>query len=98
MQARPVYVISMEASEIESAIMAQPVPIYPQAESSSLSHTETTYVYSDGTGVCIAAFVQDSMLPEHTSVGTTGLSSTKSVVEAGSLTSMEVLTQAFKIF
>ena len=62
--------------------MEPPAPTYPQRESSSLSHTETTYVYSDGTEACIAAFVQDSMLPEHTSVGTTGLSSTKSEVEA----------------
>ena len=78
--------------------MEPPAPTSLLTESSSLFHIETTYVFSDGTEACIAAFVQDSMLPEHTSVGTTGLSSTKSEVEAGSLTSMEVLTQAFKIF
>ena len=82
MQDKLVSAISMEASEIESAIMEPPVPTYPQTESSSLSHTETMYVYSDGTEACIAAFVPDSMWPEHTSVGTTGLSSTKSEVEA----------------
>lgn len=89
MQARPVSAISMEASETESAIMEPPVPTSLLTESSSLFHIETTYVSSDGTEACIAAFVQDSMLPEHTSVGTTGLSSTKLVAEAGSLTLME---------
>ena len=89
MLARPVSAISMEASEIESVTMERPAPISLLTESSSLSHTETTYVYSDGTEACTVASVPDSMLPEHTSVGTTGLSSTKSVVEAESSTSME---------
>jgi hypothetical protein len=40
------------------------VPTYPQTESSSLSHTETTYVYSDGTEACTVASAPDSMLPE----------------------------------
>lgn len=62
--------------------MEPPAPTSLLTESSSLFHIETTCVYSDGTEACIAAFVQDSMLPEHTSVGTTGLSSTKSEVEA----------------
>ena len=64
MLARPVSAISMEASEIESAIMEPPVPTYPLTESSSLSHTETMYVYSDGTEACTAASTPDSMLPE----------------------------------
>lgn len=62
--------------------MEPPAPASLLTESSSLSHTETTYVYSDGTEACTVAFVPDSMWPEHTSVGTTGLSSTKSEVEA----------------
>lgn len=62
--------------------MEPPAPTSLLTESFSLFHIETTYVSSDGTEACIAAFVQDSMLPEHTSVGTTGLSSTKSEVEA----------------
>ena len=62
--------------------MEPPAPTSLLTESFSLFHIETTYVFSDGTEACIAAFVQDSMLPEHTSVGTTGLSSTKSEVEA----------------
>ena len=82
MQARPVSAISMEALETESVTMERPAPISLLTESSSLSHTETMYVYSDGTEACTVASVQDSMLPEHTSVGTTGLSSTKSEVEA----------------
>lgn len=64
MLARLVSAISMEASEIESAIMEPQVPTYPQTESSSLSHTETTYVYSDGTEACTVASAPDSMLPE----------------------------------
>ena len=62
--------------------MEPPAPTSLLTKSSSLFHIETTYVSSDGTEACIAAFVPDSMLPEHTSVGTTGLSSTKSEVEA----------------
>ena len=89
MLARPVSAISMEASEIESAIMEPPVPTYPQTKSSSLSHTETTYVSSDGTEACTAASVPDSMLPEHTSAGIVGLSSIKSAAEEESLTLME---------
>ena len=89
MPARPVSAISMEASEIESAIMEPPVPTYPQTKSSSLSHTETTYVSSDGTEACTAASVPDSMLPEHTSAGIVGLSSIKSAEEEESLTLME---------
>ena len=77
MQARPVSAISMEASEIESAIMEPPVPTYPQTESSSLSHTETMYVYSDGTEACTVASVPDSMLPEPISAVQTESSSTK---------------------
>ena len=89
MQARPVSAISMEASETESAIMEPPVPTYPQTESSSLSHTETMYVSSDGMEVCIAASVPDSMWPGRTSAGIVGLSSIKSAAEEGSLTLME---------
>lgn len=69
--------------------MEPPAPTYPQTESSSLSHTETTYVYSDGTAACTAASVLDSMLPEHTSAGIVGLSSIKSAAEEESLTLME---------
>ena len=89
MQARPVSAISMEASEIESAIMEPPVPTYPQTESSSLFHIETTYVSSDGTEACTAASVPDLMLQERTSAGIVGLSSIKSAEEEGSLTLME---------
>ena len=77
MQARPVSAISMEASEIESAIMEPPAPTSLLTESSSLSHTETTYVYSDGTEACIAVSVPDSMLPEPISAVQTESSSTK---------------------
>ena len=77
MQARPVSVISMEASEIESAIMEPPVPTYPQAESSSLSHTETTYVYSDGTEACTVASTPDSMSLDPISADQIELLSTK---------------------
>ena len=69
--------------------MEPPAPTYPQTESSSLSHTETTYVYSDGTEACIAASVPDSMWLERTSAGIVGLSSIKSAEEAGSSTLME---------
>lgn len=89
MQARHVSAISMEASEIESAIMEPPVPTSLLIESSSLFHIETTYVSSDGTEACTAASVPDSMWPEHTSVGIVGLSSIKSAAEEGSLTLME---------
>lgn len=68
--------------------MEPPAPTSLLTESSSLSHTETTYVSSDGTEACTAASVPDSMSPEPISAGTTGLSSTKSEVEAGSLTLM----------
>ena len=64
MQAKPVSAISAEGLETESVTMEPPAPTSLLTESSSLSHTETTYVSSDGTEVCIAAFVQDSMLPE----------------------------------
>ena len=64
MLARPVSAISMEASEIESAIMERPAPISLLTESSSLSHTETMYVYSDGTEACTVASTPDSMLLE----------------------------------
>lgn len=64
MQARPVSAISMEASEIESATMARHAPTSLPTESSSLSHTETMYVYSDGTEACTAASAPDSMSPE----------------------------------
>ena len=77
MQARPVSAISMEASEIESAIMEPPVPTYPQTESSSLSHTETMYVYSDGTEACTVASVPDSMWLEPISAVQTESSSIK---------------------
>ena len=90
MQARPVSAISMEASEIESVIMEPPLPTYPQTESSSLSHTETMYVYSDGTEACTVASVPDSMLPERTSAGIIGLSSIKSAAEVESSTSIGI--------
>ena len=77
MQARPVSAISMEASEIESAIMEPPAPTSLLTESSSLSHTETTYVYSDGTEACTAASVPDSMSLEPISAVQTESSSTK---------------------
>ena len=64
MQAKPVSVISAEGLETESVTMEPPAPTSLLTESSSLSHTETTYVYSDGTEVCIAASVPDSMWPE----------------------------------
>jgi len=64
MQARPVSAISMEASEIESAIMESPAPTSLLTESSSLFHIETTYVSSDGTEACTVASTPDSMLPE----------------------------------
>ena len=64
MLARPVSAISMEASETESAIMEPPVPTYPLTESSSLSHTETTYVYSDGTEACTVASTPDLIFQE----------------------------------
>ena len=89
MPARPVSAISMEASETESVTMEPPAPTYLQTESSSLSHTETMYVYSDGTEACIAASVPDSMWLERTSAGIVGLSSIKSAEEAGSSTLME---------
>ena len=89
MQARPVSAISMEASETESVTMERPAPTYLQTENFSSSHTETTYVYSDGTEACIAASVQDSMWLERTSAGIVGLSSIKSAEEAGSSTLME---------
>lgn len=89
MQARPVSAISMEASEIESAIMEPPAPTSLLTESSSLSHTETMYVYSDGTEACTAASVPDSMWLERTSAGIVGLSLIKSAEEAGSSTLME---------
>ena len=89
MQARPVSAISMEASEIESAIMEPPVPTSLPTESSSLSHTETMYVYSDGTEACTAASALDSMWPEPISAVQTELLSTKLVAEAGFLTMME---------
>ena len=82
MLARPVSAISMEASEIESAIVEPPAPTSLLTESSSLSHTETMYVYSDGTEACTVASTLDSMLPECTSAGIVGLSSIKSAVEA----------------
>ena len=44
--------------------MERLAPTYLQTENFSLSHTETTYVYSDGTEACIAASTPDSMLPE----------------------------------
>ena len=69
--------------------MEPPAPTYPQTESSSLFHIETTYVSSDGTEACIVAFVQDSMWLERTSAGIVGLSSIKSAEEAGSSTLME---------
>ena len=75
--------------------MEPPVPTYPQTESSSLSHTETTYVYSDGTEACIAAFVPDSMWPEPISAVQIESSSTKHVAEAESLTLMAALILAF---
>ena len=95
MQVRPVSAISMEASEIESAIMEPPAPTSLLTESSSLSHTETMYVYSDGTEACTAASVPDSMLPEPISAVQTESSSTKLVAEAGSLTLMAALILAF---
>ena len=89
MLARPVSAISMEALGTESVTMERPAPISLLTESSSLSHTETTYVYSDGTEACIAASVPDSMWLERTSAGIVGLSSIKSAEEAGSSTLME---------
>ena len=88
MQARPVSVISAEGLETESEIMEPPAPISLLTESSSLSHTETTYVYSDGTEACTVASVPDSMWPEPISAVQTESSSTKQAAEAGSLTLM----------
>lgn len=88
MQARPVSVISAEGLETELVTMERPAPISLLTESSSLSHTETTYVYSDGTEACIVASVPDSMYPEPISAVQTESSSTKQAAEAGSLTSM----------
>ena len=89
MQARPVSAISAEGLETESVTMERPAPISLLTESSSLSHTETMYVYSDGTEACTAASVPDLMLQERTSAGIVGLSSIKSAEEAGSSTLME---------
>ena len=89
MQDKPVSVISAEGLETESVTMERQAPTSLLTESSSLFHIETTYVSSDGTEACTVASTPDSMLPERTSVGTTGLSSTKSAAEAGSLTLME---------
>ena len=69
--------------------MEPPAPTSLLTESSSLSHTETTYVSSDGTEACITVSVPDSMWPECTSAGIVGLSSIKSAEEAGSSTLME---------
>lgn len=77
MQARPVSVISAEGLETESVTMERQAPTSLLTESSSLSHTETTYVYSDGTEACTVASVPDSMLPEPISAVQTESSSTK---------------------
>ena len=77
MQAKPVSVISAEGLETESVTMEPPAPTSLLTESSSLSHTETTYVYSDGTEACTVASVPDSMLPEPISAVQTESSSTK---------------------
>ena len=55
-----------------------------QTENISWCPIETTCASSDGTELCTAEFVQDSMWPELTSAVTTGLSSTKSVAVAAS--------------
>ena len=89
MRARLASAINTEVYEIESANTEPPAPTYPQTESSSLSHTETMYVYSDGTEACTAASALDSMWLERTSAGIVGLSSIKSAEEAGSSTLME---------
>ena len=88
MQDKPVSVISAEGLETESVTMERPAPISLLTESSSLSHTETTYVYSDGTEACTAASTLGLMLPERTSAGIVGLSSIKSAAEVESSTSM----------
>lgn len=95
MQDKPVSVISAEGLETESAIMEPPAPISLLTESSSLSHTETMYVSSDGTEACTVASTPDSMLPEPISAVQTELLSTKLVAEAGFLTSMEAIILAF---
>ena len=77
MLVRPVSAISMEVLETESVTMERPAPISLLTENSSLSHTETTYVYSDGTEACTVASVPDSMLPEPISAVQTESSSTK---------------------
>ena len=59
-----------------------------QTENISWYPIETTCASSDGTELCTAEFVQDSMWPELTSAVTTGLSSTKSVAVAESLITM----------
>ena len=61
-----------------------------QTENISWCPIETTCASSDGTELCTAEFVQDSMWPELTSAVTTGLPSTKSAVVAESSTMMVV--------
>ena len=57
--------------------MELPAPTSLLTESSSLSHIETMYVYSDGTEACTVASTPDSMLPEPISAVQTESSSTK---------------------
>lgn len=77
MQGRPAFATSTEVLETESETMAHLAPTYLQIESFSLSHIEIMFVSLDGMAVCIAAFAQDSMWPEHISVDRIELSSTK---------------------
>lgn len=58
--------------------MEPPVQTFLQTENISWCPIETTCASSDGTELCTAEFVQDSMWPELTSAVTTGLPSTKS--------------------
>ena len=76
--------------------MEPPAPTSLLAESSSLSHTKTTSVYSDGTEACTVASTPDSMLPEPISAVQTELLLTKYAAEAGSSTLMEDQTRVSK--